>query len=209
MPANYDKIAPFYDLLSGLVFGKAIREAQRRLLYSLPPGDVRLLIAGGGTGWIMEEITKVRNSGLEIDYVDSSAKMISISMKRNHGDNVVNFIHSPIEGFKNEQLYDAILTPFFFDNFGERKGSIIFEHLDSMLSDTGTWLFADFCDDKRTASRWQKMLLRLMYFFFRVTTQIETDELIDTERYFTPGYRKKMEARYYFNFIQVIVYTRK
>ena len=209
MPADYDKIAPFYDLLSGLVFGTSIKRAQRKLLYCIPTGDVRLLIAGGGTGWILEEITKVRKSGLVIDYVDASANMISISMKRNYGANVVNFIHAPIEDFRSEQTYDVILTPFFFDNFGERKGNFIFDHLDAMLSTHGTWLFADFRESTAANSRWQKLLLRLMYLFFRITTQIETNELIDTAKYFEPGYRKKMQAYYYFNFIQVIVYVRK
>ena len=97
MPANYNKIAPVYDLLSRLVFGGAIVNAQRLLLPGLPRGQYRVLIVGGGTGWILDELGKQRPQGITVDYVEVSEKMISISKKRNWGANTVNFFCVPIE----------------------------------------------------------------------------------------------------------------
>ena len=64
---SYDSIAGVYDKLAGIFIGKALREAQIYLLQFIP-ANARLLIVGGGTGWILEEITVVHQQGLAIDY---------------------------------------------------------------------------------------------------------------------------------------------
>ena len=81
MPANYNKIAPVYDMLSRLVFGKAIVNAQRRLLPGLPRGEYRLLIVGGGTGWILDELGKQKPQGITIDYVEPRLCLIILRSK--------------------------------------------------------------------------------------------------------------------------------
>ena len=209
MPANYDTIAPVYDFISRMVFGKAILNAQVSLLKCLPVGDCRLLIVGGGTGWILEELAKQRPNGVTVDFVEASNEMIQLSRKRNCGENSVNFIHCPIEDFKAPYLYQAILTPFVLDNFEEQKAKQVFTQLDKLLAEGGTWLYSDFVYDKTNSPYWQKGLLKLMYFFFRVTTKIETNRLANIDTYFEKGYNKEMEARYYFDFIKAIAYTKQ
>jgi ubiquinone/menaquinone biosynthesis C-methylase UbiE len=208
MPANYDKIARIYDLLSGMVFGKAITKAQAHLLQCLPTGDYRLLIVGGGTGWILEELSRLRPEGITIDYVEASGEMIALSRKRSYGKNAVNFFHAPIEDFSSDQMYQVIITPFVLDNFEESKLKIIFSRLDNLLEEEGTWLYADFVYSKTASPLWQKLLLKIMYFFFRITTKIETKKLVDVEKYFEKGYRKKMGARFYFDFIKAVAYKK-
>ena len=50
--ADFGPVAAFYDALAGLVFGGALRQAQRAALAAgLPPGPApRLLVLGGGGG---------------------------------------------------------------------------------------------------------------------------------------------------------------
>ena len=208
MPANYDKIATVYDLLSRIVFGKSIVNAQVSLLKCLPAGEYRLLIVGGGTGWILEELAKQRPQGLTIDYVEASAKMIELSKNRGCATNTVNFICLPIESFESGHLYNVIITPFVLDNFDEQKLEQVFYKLDALVADGGTWLYADFVYSKETSPGWQKLLLKIMYFFFRISTKIETGELVATEKLFEKSYRKKMEAGFYFNFIKAIAYKK-
>jgi hypothetical protein len=52
MPANYNNSAWFYDRLSRMVYGRALINAQVYLLQYVPAG-ASVLIAGGGTGWIL------------------------------------------------------------------------------------------------------------------------------------------------------------
>src|ERR1700744_4259957 len=167
MATNYDKLAGSYDLIRQLVFGNSIVRAQVCLLQYITAGN-QVLIVGGGTGWILEEIAKVVPGGLLIDYVESSGKMILLAKKRKAGNNKINFIHQPVEAYSTEKRYDVILTPFLFDNFSTGKIGEIFGRLDEYLAASGTWLYADFVYDKDKGHLWQKYLLRIMYLFFRL-----------------------------------------
>jgi ubiquinone/menaquinone biosynthesis C-methylase UbiE len=96
MAANFNNSAWFYDNLSRLVYGKALINAQVYLLQYIPT-DSKILIVGGGTGWVLEELTKIHPSGLSITYVEVSANMMALSNKRNIGHNWVVFINDAIE----------------------------------------------------------------------------------------------------------------
>ena len=207
MAANYDMIAPIYDLTSCIVFGRTIAKAQICLLRFIPAGS-RVLIAGGGTGWILEEITKLQSDGLEIDYVEASAKMMQLSQRRNYKSNVVNFIQSPIENYNTEKQYDVIITPFLFDNFKAHKLEIVFEKLHAQLKTDGLWLYADFVYDQEISPMWQKLLLRIMYLFFRITTGVETSELFSVTGYFAESYLQVYESYRYADFIRSAVYRK-
>src|SRR5580698_1500791 len=117
MAANYNNSAWFYDRLSRMVYGSALIDAQVYLLQFLPAGS-NILIAGGGTGWILEEIAKIHPSGLQITYVEVAAGMMGRSKKRNTGSNKVIFINDAIENISIKH-FDVVLTPFLFDNLKE------------------------------------------------------------------------------------------
>jgi ubiquinone/menaquinone biosynthesis C-methylase UbiE len=204
MASNYNKIARSYDLISWIVYGKALINAQVGLLKYIPANS-RVLIVGGGTGWILEEIAQI-HSGLTIDYIESSEKMIALSEKRDHGTNHINFINLPVENYITEERYDVIFTPFFFDNFKVDKIEFVFTKLNELLKQDGIWLYADFIDNGKW---WQKLLLRTMYLFFKITTNIETQELVDMDEFFDPYYNKSVEICHYHNFIRSVVYRKK
>ena len=195
-------------MLSRIVFGKNIVKAQVCLLQYVQAHS-SILIVGGGTGWILEELTKQYPSGLIIDYVENSAEMIALSKSRNCGSNVVNYIKLPIEDFKSSELYNVILTPFVFDNFTHEKAGVMFARLNAMLKKQGNWLYADFVHNENEGKLWQKFLLKTMYLFFRITTDIETHELADVEVYFEDDYEKVFERRFYLKFIKSLVYRKR
>jgi ubiquinone/menaquinone biosynthesis C-methylase UbiE len=204
MTTNYDKIARIYDFISRAIFGKALVNAQVCLLKYIPANS-RVLIVGGGTGWILEEIAKI-HAGLTIDYVESSQKMIALSEKRNDGRNQVNFIHVAAENHTTEQRYDVLLTTFLFDNFKADKIQVIFTKLNGLLKKDELWLYADFVDNGRL---WQKIVLKTMYLFFRITTRIETQQLVKTDPLFDTGYHKIVEISHCHNFIRSVVYQKR
>jgi ubiquinone/menaquinone biosynthesis C-methylase UbiE len=180
MAANYDNSAWFYDRLSRLVYGKALVRSQVYLLKHIPANS-NILIAGGGTGWILEEIAKAHPSGLTITYAEISSNMMALSKKRNTAGNEVIFINGPVENIEDDSLYDLVFTPFLFDNFTEQTFQQVFAHIHSRLKPRGTWLNTDF----RPAGKWwHTFLLRSMIIFFRTICGIEAKRLPDIERQF-------------------------
>ena len=173
---NYNRVTWFYDRLCRLVLGPMMQKSQTDLL-SFIPVNASILIVGGGTGWILEEITKLHPAGLQITYVDVSSKMIDRSKKRNVGANAVNFIEASIEEISlTDGRYDIVFTAFLIDGLPQATYHKVFKKLDASLKVNGTWLYVDFqVSDK--SSIWQKALLKFMYFFFRITCKIEAAQL--------------------------------
>lgn len=206
MTPDYNKIAPYYDLLSSIVFGNAIKKAQAGMLHFIP-ADCNILIAGGGTGWIIEKITSIHSSGLRITYIDASRKMIEKSKKRNPGFNKINFIISPAEAFDpGTSIYDIVITPFFLDNFSQETCLQIFHKLHMSVKRNGLWLYTDF-NITPQGKYWQKPLLKIMYLFFRLICGLQVNQLPDTEHCFSVyKYQKIAEKSYYKGFITSTVF---
>jgi ubiquinone/menaquinone biosynthesis C-methylase UbiE len=203
MSSNYDNSAWFYDRLSRLVYGKALVNAQVCLLPYVPANS-NVLIVGGGTGWILEELTRVHPTGLTITYVEISAKMMALSQKRNFGGNKVAFITQPAEETAFSDKFDVIITPFLFDNFKEATLQKVFTHLNHQLKTEGVWLNTDF---QLTGKWWQNVLLKSMFLFFRTICRIETSVLPDIAQQFKQnGYTIVDEKTFFGEFVVSAVY---
>ena len=207
MKRSYDAIAGVYDILAGIFIGKALRDAQVYLVQYIPAGS-KILIAGGGTGWILEEITRIHSEGLQIDYLDISANMISKAKKRQVGQNEVRFINQSAEENFEGNNYDVLLTPFFFDNFKEATMHSIFNKLHQKLQQNGLWLYADFQITGKSKF-FQKHILFVMYTFFRTICNIEASHLPDVEaRFITFGYKLTHNKTFKNEFIISSVYKK-
>ena len=180
MPANYNNSAWFYDTLSRMVYGRAVINAQVYLLRFIPV-NAAILIVGGGTGWILEEIAALHATGLRITYVEIAENMMSLSKKRSTGDNPVIFINDAIENVTLPADFDIVITPFLFDNFVPQTLQSVFAHVHQLLKPGGLWLN---CDFQCTGKWWQKVLLKLMFLFFRALCGIEAKQLPATDQEF-------------------------
>jgi ubiquinone/menaquinone biosynthesis C-methylase UbiE len=198
VPSNYDNSAPFYDQLSRIIFGKTLVQAQVYLLNFVPPGS-SVLIIGGGTGWILEELTKIHPSGLKITYVEISAKMTTLSQQRNGGKNEVVFINDDITNISTTTPFDVVITPFLLDNFTDETLQQAFKNIHQQLKSGGLWLCTDF---QITGKLWQRVLLQSMYLFFTVLCRIETMRMPHIESCFTRhGYKPLTTKAFFGNFI--------
>ncbi len=203
---NYDTIALFYDRLARLVYGEALIEAQVSHLKAIP-ARAHILIVGGGTGRILEEIAKVYSSGLCITYIDASAKMIALAKSRDTAGNKVTFIASRIEAIEAYALYDVVITPFVLDNFTDEQLPQIGASIDKQLKTNGTWLY---CDFQNTNVFWQQALLKIMYFFFRLTCGIEASRLPAADAWFAQnGYQLKEQITFMNGFVASCIYEKK
>lgn len=206
MAANYDNSAWFYDRLSRLIYGRALVNAQVYLLNFVPAGS-KILIAGGGTGWILDELSKIHPSGLKITYVEVSANMLAISQKRQTGQNEVIFVNDAVENVQLTADFDLVITPFLFDNFLDETVDSVFNHLHNLLKPAGLWLNADF---QLTGRWWQNVMLRSMFVFFRLLCGIEASRLPPIEQHFNnAGYNVIEDKSFFGDFIVAKVYGKK
>ncbi|EHQ26702.1 class I SAM-dependent methyltransferase [Mucilaginibacter paludis] len=198
MTSNYDNSAIFYDRLSRLVFGDALVKAQIYLLRFVPPNS-SVLIVGGGTGWILEELSAIHYSGLQITYVEISSQMTALAKKRFTGINKVTYINEAIENTTLNTLYDVLITPFLLDNFTEDTLQKTFSHMHHQLKPKGLWLCADF---QITGGLWQKVMLKTMYLLFKIVCRIETLKMPNIEAQFVKyRYRPLKSKTFYGDFM--------
>lgn len=204
MPANYNNSAWFYDGLSRLVYGRALVKAQVYLLHFIPE-KANVLIVGGGTGWILDELSRVHPSGLKVTYVEVASNMMARSKKRNTGNNQVIFIDAAIENASLQADFDVVITPFLFDSFTESTLDKVFGHIHAALKPKGLWLYADF---RLTEKWWQQFLLKLMLKFFKLICNIEADRLPDIEKRFERhNYKITAQQTFFYDFVAARVYT--
>jgi len=181
-PANdFDRIATYYDHLAGLVFGKSILESQLCHLSMVAPGS-RILILGGGTGQILPYL--LAKDPVGITYLEPSIRMSEKAMSRVPSGEPVDFVRGSFEDLPDDEVYDALITPFVLDLFTTSELSECMNKLSSVLSPQGRWFFSDFqiCDPPKRY--WQAPFIHLMYRFFRLACNIRANRLPNFEKNF-------------------------
>ena len=178
---NFNWVAPIYDALSFVVFGRKLQQAQTVNLRQVPAG-ASILIVGGGTGWLLEQVvTQCQPS--HILYLEASAAMLARSSRRmveKALPGTVEFRLGNEFSLRSNDRFDVVMTPFVLDLFTEETLRTTFiPQLLNALKPRGLWLVTDFVS---TRVWWQKALLWIMIRFFRLTAGIETRQLSDWQR---------------------------
>ncbi|HSJ67453.1 MAG TPA: hypothetical protein VK921_07255 [Anditalea sp.] len=206
MQANYDPIAKYYDPLSRIIFGDSIRRAHQFLLEAIPSGS-NILIVGGGTGWILEDIARQHNSGLNITYVEQSVKMMELSLKRDIGNNKVKFECQSIQNVILKGFYNVIILPFLLDNYTYPNIDRIIRKIESNVTEDGNWMIADFT--LKTGNLWKKIMLKMMYGLLGPLCNLETYTLPDAEAFFLNNdYQVVHQDSFFSGFICSIIYQK-
>jgi ubiquinone/menaquinone biosynthesis C-methylase UbiE len=205
MASNYDNSASFYDRLSHLVFGDALVKAQIYLLPQIAPSS-NILIVGGGTGWILDEIENAHPDGISINYVEISAKMIAITREKiAKNSNNITLTNAAVEDV-NLSGFDVVITPFLFDNYTEESLPKTFSHIHSMLKPGGQWLYTDF---QLTGKWWQYLMLKSMLLFFKVLCGVESWHLPNITRQFNIyGYEPVNTSTFFGDFVVTTAYRK-
>ena len=193
---DFDRLAGIYDWLAWRVYGSAIRKAQTCFLHTIPDNS-RVLVLGGGTGWWLPYLLEEKKN-IQLLYVDPSEQMIRRARKHSGSLSAIEFIPGTIEAVPDSRKFDAVITFFFFDLFEgevlEDQMNLIREHLDSET----IWLVADFTDKQI----WHRMLLGIMYGFFRLFAGLKTKRLPSWEESFSRYVIVQHSARFYGSFIR-------
>ncbi|MEM0938526.1 MAG: methyltransferase domain-containing protein [Bacteroidota bacterium] len=195
---QFNSIAPYYDFLSRLVFGKKILESQIHFIKKIKKND-NILILGGGTGHLLSYFPK----GSQIDYLEKSEKMIQYAEKRKRGLSI-RFLHFDFLRFKSDHRYTVVICPFFLDCFRLKNLNLAIEKIKSLLQPHGLLIVTDF-----EKSQTNKPLSFFMHLFFKLFVNLESKNLksihliiskegfrVTDEKFF---YRKMIFSRVYRN----------
>jgi ubiquinone/menaquinone biosynthesis C-methylase UbiE len=200
---GFDRLSLFYDLLVKLVFGRTIRESQICLIEEVGDRE-NWLVLGGGTGWVLEEIFKVHPQA-KITYIEVSQNMINQAHKR-RATGRVDYILGSIDEIPSGRKYDVVVTAFFWDMFHANRAMKMKQEIDLKLKNDAFWLCADF---KNTDIWWQKILMRVMYWFFKVTCRIEASELPEFSQIFDKGKHEVLfQKTFHHGMIESTLYKR-
>ena len=192
---NFDKVASFYDFLAGLIFGNAIKRSQTVFLNQIPHG-AKVLIVGGGTGWIVGEILEQAVPS-KVVFVEASQNMLRLAQRKNKGVKNVEWVLGTQQDVSSTEQFDIIFTAYFLDVFSDNELPEVVQKLSKHLKKEGRWIFADFVK--------QNWLVKVAYFFFRITTGLKNQQLPDYDKalqgfsvtHRKAFYGKMIEARIY------------
>lgn len=177
---HFNLVAPFYDRLARLVFGRDLLNAQEFFLNEISVKD-RVLIVGGGSGEILRHPALQQAS--QIDFVELSEAMVRKAKAQPIDKSSIQFYVKDIRD--HEGQYDWVICNFFLDCFQEESLHNILEKLKPLLKAEGQMLVTDF---HLSYKREHRFLLYLMISFFRYTANLEASKLLDidaqVQRYF-------------------------
>ena len=200
---GFDRLAAIYDFLARLVFGGAIDKAQQVHLAHLPPGATALVL-GGGTGRFLPALLRI-NPDARVVFIDASSGMISRAARRVKGTGQVRFIHGTEEDIPAGD-YDAVITPFYLDLFSDPELADVLARIGTHLKPGALWIVAEF----GTERGWHRLMIRVMYLFFRYATGLTTRALPDWAGALgQAGWHRVAVRKFYGAFIEASLWQRR
>ncbi len=199
---NFDRIAPLYDKLVRFVFGKAVYQAQTRFLNEIDK-EASVLILGGGTGWLLAELVSAKPR-CKVVYIEASEKMLQMAQKAVAGSaQTVVFIHGTEREIPVGSSFDVIITHFYLDLFPDHLCRGVCRLIRSYCHAGSLWLACDFIK----ITPWHSLMLRLMYLFFRLTSDLKIIELPDWRKCIQESDFGEIDKQYFFkSFICTALY---
>ncbi|WP_460909291.1 class I SAM-dependent methyltransferase [Spirosoma areae] len=193
---NFNAIAPAYDALAFAVFGRRLQRAQVVWLRKIPVG-ASVLIVGGGTGWLLEQVL-TRCQPRRVVYLEASSRMLSLASRRMIRNGLlgsVDFRVGDALNLSTNEHFDIILTPFVLDLFTEQTlQTQLVPRLLTTLKTNGLWFVTDFVHPQIW---WQKAVLWAMIRFFRLTAGSQIRQVADWSKLLAESglIRQKQQAQ--------------
>ena len=181
VPSGFDRVAFAYDMLAKLVFGNQLNRAKERFFSHIRQGE-RVLIMGGGTGWILPNVLERVGENGKIVFVEASEKMLNKARHRISQHPLqknVHFLHGTHHMIPPQLTFDQIHTHFFLDLFDQTELERTVDLLNQFLSTSGKWFVTDFSPPTHSWNLAGRCLIRLMYLFFRILCGIQSSRLPD------------------------------
>lgn len=216
--SNFDNVSFYYDLLKIIVFGNKIDDAQKYFLSQVPSG-ASVLIIGGGTGKLLMDVLNSTCSG-RITYLEISEKMLAAAKRRWERYAIksisrrveIDFRLGSVEGLNPADEFDVVFTPFVLDVIEAANLLDFMKRIDAALRSDGLWFFSDFGRGEASglSNIMQRILMKGMLFFFRITIGLRVKQLHDFDACFSMlGYKAIQSKLFDKGFIQSKVFQKQ
>jgi len=170
---NCDWIASHYWWIERLGMGRTLERRRRWFLPQLKNAR-RALVLGDGDGRFLRQLLQ-QNSVVQADYVDLSSRMLELARKKAGVDRVV-YRRADARALEFAQgEYDLISTHFFFDCFDSQELEALIASVAARAAPGARWVVSEFRTDTIAA----RMLVRALYLFFRIITDLRNQSLAD------------------------------
>jgi tRNA (cmo5U34)-methyltransferase len=179
--ADFGRVARVYDGLASLVFGRAQRQAQLAALRAglpLAGPAPRVLVLGGGPGWVLTELLRQCPTA-QVLYLETSAAMLAqaqarLARRTPEKRPQVEFRQGSERDLHPQEQFDALVTFFVLDCFTLEDFPGAMARLQAARRPGAPWLVADF---RPPRCWWQRVLLRAMYLFFGAAVGLRARQL--------------------------------
>jgi tRNA (cmo5U34)-methyltransferase len=198
---NFDSVSPYYDRLVRLVFGRSMMHAQSFFLNRIPTGS-SVLVLGGGTGLWLNELLKA-DPGCKIVYIDSSAKMIDRAKKITNNSTRIDFRLGNEGSIYAVDHFYVVVVYCYLDLFTDNLLREVITKIRNATTKESRWIVVDFV----STSWWHKVMLFIMYNFFRITTGLVNHKLPEWEQTLKENHLHQVEEKlFYHGFIKSAVF---
>lgn len=188
MTGSFDWMAKPYAALERALFGGAFQRMRTAFLPALD--DAReVLILGEGDGRFAQALLG-RNSSVRITVIDGSAGMLRrvAARTREHAQRVRLVQAHAVDWLEAEpttEMFDGVVTTFFLDCLTEAEVARLFVAVSPRVFPGARWLWSDLVvPEPRWSRLCARLLLGVLYFAFRLTTNISARTLVDPSAYF-------------------------
>lgn len=188
MRRSFDWMARPYSLLETVLFGGSFQSVRTALIPALL-GARHVLVLGEGDGRFVEALVRL-NPSARVVVIDGSRSMLTRAAQRlSDSSHQVEFVESNaarwLRDGENGAHADAVVTTFFLDCLTKEEHAELFALLSAKLAPKALWLWADLVVPRHG---WQalgaRMLLRVLYTVFGLTTNITARRLVDPSAFF-------------------------
>jgi ubiquinone/menaquinone biosynthesis C-methylase UbiE len=188
---GFDFLAPVYQTLTDSIFGKKLELSQLQFISCIKADD-QVLVLGGGSGNLLKSLLH-HQPRVIVDYIDISEKMIQLAREKTQNPSTVNFIAGTEQNIPDRK-YTVVITNFYLDLFSDTALQSVIQKIKTHLTPDAQWLATDFVSDKS----WHKILLRIMYRFFRIATGIEARSLPQWEKHIVQAGLTENQSKFFF-----------
>jgi ubiquinone/menaquinone biosynthesis C-methylase UbiE len=160
----------------------------------------QILIWGEGNGRFLVECRRKWRDA-QIVCADASERMLALANERLERFGLdatrVEFLRADVlEWSPLRKVFDLVVTHFFLDCFRADQLQQIVDKLAFAARPNAWWLLADFQTPLVGLQRWRaKLILKVMYLFFRVATRLPAGRLTSPDSYLTTNEFSLRERR--------------
>jgi SAM-dependent methyltransferase len=179
----FDRLAPVYQALESCTFGGLLHACRTAQLSRLRTCR-RALVLGDGDGRFLADFVR-SNPTVEVDSLDISPAMIALARRRiacvPGATERVRFV---VADARTDPLpavgYDLVVTNFFLDCFGPVELARVVRRTAGACAPGAVWVDGDFrLPPPGWARPVARLLLAVMYGFFRLTTRLPARALTE------------------------------